>query len=34
VVFVIVILVYCILLNRLDDHHHDELKALGHREGK
>lgn len=28
IVFVVVILVYCILLNRLDKHHHDELTAL------
>lgn len=28
IVFVLVILVYCILLNRLDAHHHDELTRL------
>lgn len=31
IVFVLIILVYCILMNRLDNRHHDELKALGHR---
>jgi putative solute:sodium symporter small subunit len=28
VVFVLCILVYCISMNRLDKHHHDELKKL------
>lgn len=28
-VFVVIILVYCILLNRLDSKHHEELKRLG-----
>ena len=28
IVFVLVILTYCILLNRLDKKHHDELKAI------
>ena len=30
IVFVILILVYCVLLNRLDKKHHDELEQLGH----
>lgn len=33
IVFVLIILVYCVLLNRLDKKHHDELEALGHRAG-
>lgn len=31
IVFVILILIYCILMNRLDNRHHKELTALGHR---
>lgn len=31
IVFVLVILAYCILLNRLDKQHHEELTNLGHR---
>ena len=30
IAFVVLILVYCILLNKLDKKHHDELEALGH----
>lgn len=31
IVFVLLILVYCILMNRLDNKHHAELSKLGHR---
>jgi putative solute:sodium symporter small subunit len=31
IVFVLVILTYCILMNRLDNRHHEELTKLGHR---
>ena len=31
VVFVCIILAYCLLMNRLDQRHHDELSRLGHR---
>jgi len=30
IVFVLLILVYCVLLNKLDKKHHDELESLGH----
>lgn len=29
IVFVLVILVYCVVMNRLDERHHAELEALG-----
>jgi putative solute:sodium symporter small subunit len=32
IVFVLLILVYCILINRLDAKHHRELQRLNHRE--
>lgn len=30
IAFVLLILVYCVFLNKLDKKHHDELEALGH----
>lgn len=33
VVFVLCILVYCLLMNRLDRRHHEELEALGYTPG-
>lgn len=32
-VFVLIILTYCILLNRLDKRHHDELEQIGKQSG-
>ena len=34
VIFVLVILVYCLLLNRLDRKHHDELVRIRKEEGR
>jgi putative solute:sodium symporter small subunit len=34
VVFVLVILVYCVLMNRLDRKHHDELVEIRRKEGR
>lgn len=31
ITFVLLILVYCVLMNRLDNRHHAELSQLGHR---
>jgi putative solute:sodium symporter small subunit len=34
VVFVVVILVYCLMMNRLDRKHHDELVRIRKEEGR
>ncbi len=34
IVFVVVILVYCLLMNRLDNRHHEELETANRLQGK